>query len=248
MIRDRPLATLLPWGAAALAGLGALDVAVRQPGWLAALANPLARDVVLRVPTHRRAIALTFDDGPDDIVTPALLDVLRRHGATATFFLMGSKVPGNESLVRRIVAEGHELGNHLMDATPTVRQSIAEFARDLVRCDRLLEQYADVRYVRPASGWIRPRQLAAVRAHGHRCALGSVVLMRDPVEHPARAERLLRLRARPGAVLVLHEGTVERAGIVDCVDRLLDHLTRSGYAVLSLSALVALPHGDADAR
>jgi len=77
----------------------------------------LVRDnpqVLYRVETRAKAIALTIDDGPDAATTPEILSVLERNGAHATFFIITSRVPGNEELLRRIVAEGHELGNHLL--------------------------------------------------------------------------------------------------------------------------------------
>lgn len=82
--------------------------------------------------------------------------------------------------------------------------------------------------------------LAVARAHGHRCALGSVTLLRDPIVHLPLAVRLLRLRIRPGAIVVLHEGLTARANIAVCVDRLLTQLARSGYTARSLSTLVAM--------
>lgn len=195
-------------------------------------------DVLVEVSTRRPVIALTFDDGPDPAVTSGLLEVLDRHGATATFFLMGDRAARHPAILRRIVAGGHELGNHLMGPEPTVLQPLDAFERDLLRCDQLLTDVGEVRHYRPASGWIRPRQLGLARRHGYRCVLGSVALVRDPVRRPAAAAHLLALRVRPGAIVVLHEGTVERMGIVDTVDRLLAQLSRRGYEVRSLSSLL----------
>ena len=59
-----------------------------------------------------RYIALTFDDGPRADTTGRLLDGLRERGASATFFLVGEQIRGNEDLVRRMQAEGHQIGNH----------------------------------------------------------------------------------------------------------------------------------------
>lgn len=228
--------------------LALADVVTRQPRWLTWPAARALGAVVVQVPTRRRAIALTFDDGPHEDVTPSLLDVLARHGATATFFVMGGRVPGREAVIDRLAAEGHELGNHLMDAAPTMRQTPEVFVRDLLACDRMLSSWADVRYFRPASGWIRPRMLTAAAALGYRCALGSVTLIRDPVRHPVLAAHLLLLRVRPGAVIVLHEGTATRAAVVACVDRFLAHLRRRGYEAVSLAELESASGADPSAR
>jgi len=227
--RGRRLATLL--------GLAAADVVIRQPRWVADVVAAAVPDVLVDVRTRRRLVALTFDDGPDPAVTPALLEVLARHGATATFFVMGDRAARHPAILRRVVDSGHQLGNHLMGAEPTVLQPLAAFERDLLRCDRLLAGVGDVRHYRPASGWIRPRQLVVARRHGYRCALGSVTLVRDPVRRPAVAAHLLALRVRPGAIVVLHEGTPDRVRIVETVDRFLTRLSRRGYRARSLSSL-----------
>lgn len=229
--RGRRLATLL--------GLAAADLVVRQPRWAAGAVAAVVPGALVDVRTRRRLIALTFDDGPDPTVTPALLEVLARHDATATFFAMGERAAGHPTILHRIVAGGHELGNHMMGPRPTVLQPLDVFERELVRCDRLLAAAADVRHYRPASGWIRPRQIAIARRHGYRCVLGSLALVRDPVQRPALAARVLALRCRPGAIVVLHEGTPDRVGVVDTLDRFLTRLSRRGYRALSLTSLLA---------
>src|SRR5262249_41962590 len=68
--------------------------------------------VVYRATTRERAVALTFDDGPDPVVTPAILDLLAQHGARATFFVVGSRAAEQPDLIRRIHAAGHTIGTH----------------------------------------------------------------------------------------------------------------------------------------
>lgn len=233
-----------PRPVAAATALALADLAVRQPRWATSLLALALPEVVFGVPTRRRLVALTFDDGPDGAVTPALLDVLRRHGTTATFFVIGEQVARHRKVVERIAADGHELGVHGMDATPTVSRSLPTFERELDHCLRLLTPWGRPRWFRPASGWIRPEQLTAVGRRGLRCVLGSVAIVRNPVAAPRVAAWLLALRARPGAVLVLHEGIAERAAVAECVDRLLPRLAARGYAAVSLSELAAAGAAD----
>lgn len=81
-----------------------------------ALVGPLAEKYpdtfYLKGSSNSRRIALTFDDGPDEIYTPQILDILKAHNAKATFFLIGSKVKQHPELVNRIISEGHTIGNH----------------------------------------------------------------------------------------------------------------------------------------
>lgn len=111
-------------------------------------------------------VALTFDDGPSPVCTPILLDGLRERGVHATFFLIGEKIAGQESLVLRMQAEGHQIGNHSYDHAMLQKTDTASALRDLTRCDQLLQQLlGDGTYwVRPPYGLISREELSAIRA------------------------------------------------------------------------------------
>lgn len=80
--------------------------------WAAAGEEALPADVAAELPAEVKYIALTFDDGPRRETTERLLDGLRERGASATFFVVGEEIAGNEDLVERMAAEGHQVGNH----------------------------------------------------------------------------------------------------------------------------------------
>jgi peptidoglycan/xylan/chitin deacetylase (PgdA/CDA1 family) len=97
--------------------------------------------VVTRLSGADKVLYLTFDDGPDSEHTPPILDLLRDHGATASFFLIGDRVDAESAVVDRIVAEGHQLGNHswthpFMSDLPLVRQ-----LDEIDRTDRKLAEF-----------------------------------------------------------------------------------------------------------
>ena len=106
--------------------------------------------------TGDRYAALTFDDGPSPTCTPILLDGLRERGVHATFFLIGSKIDGQEELVRRMQAEGHQIGNHSYDHVMLQKTDTASALRDLARCDAALQQLLGegTYWVRPPYGFI----------------------------------------------------------------------------------------------
>lgn len=80
-------------------------------------------------------VALTFDDGPDQIYTPKILDVLKREHAKATFFLLGSQVERHPGMVRRILQEGHAIGNHSFDHRDLARLSASDLTREVNQTD-----------------------------------------------------------------------------------------------------------------
>lgn len=211
-----------------------------QPTWLARLLARWSRRVLFAVPTTGRAVALTFDDGPHLELTPALLEVLARHGARATFFLLGSTATEHAHLVRAIVAQGHEVANHTWQDRPGVLLPAGAFERDVTRTHRALVAAGGVpRFLRPGSGWVRPSMLRAAARHGYRVVLGSIAVLDLRVSDLRVQAGFVLDRVQPGSVVVLHEGDAERAGVVPLTDRLLAGLGERGYAAVTLSELVA---------
>jgi peptidoglycan/xylan/chitin deacetylase (PgdA/CDA1 family) len=205
--------------------------------------NLIPGDVLFYVRTDVRAVALTFDDGPHPDITPRLLDVLARHGARATFFLIGDRLAGSEALLARMAAEGHELANHLMHDEPSVLLPDQEFQRQLSQVNSLLAPYGASRWFRPGSGWLTPRMLRSAARHDLRCVLGTVAGRHDGRRRDQQiAARLLR-RIRPGTIAVLHEGTIARHGVVAATDQILHELSRRGMSAITVSELAALRSG-----
>ncbi len=175
--------------------------------------------------------------GKQSALTPAILDALAAHGARATFFLLGGRVASNEAIVRRIVAEGHELGNHLMTDAPSIRLPAEAFERQLLRTHELLAPFGPVRWFRPGSGWFNRRMLAQLRRHGYRCALGSAYAYDTHVRSAWYVSRHILRHARPGSVIILHDGGESRRQTVAVLGRVLPELGRRGYRVVTLSEL-----------
>jgi peptidoglycan/xylan/chitin deacetylase (PgdA/CDA1 family) len=119
-------------------------------------------------------VALTVDDGPDAAGTPAILDALARHGAHATFFLLGDRVQGREALVRRIVAAGSEIGNHGMHDEPAIDLPPEAIERTLLETQQRLAPFGASCWFRPGSGWYDEAMLEVVARRGLRLALGSI--------------------------------------------------------------------------
>jgi peptidoglycan/xylan/chitin deacetylase (PgdA/CDA1 family) len=113
-------------------------------------------------------VALTFDDGPNDAATPELLDVLARFAVRATFFAMGDFARLRPEIARRLVAEGHLLGNHTMSHPKLSVEPVARVRQELADCNAVLEDITGVkvRFFRPPFGARRPVVLRIVREMG----------------------------------------------------------------------------------
>jgi peptidoglycan-N-acetylglucosamine deacetylase len=225
-------------GPLVLGALGVGFVLVRPPHALVRLVARAVPQVLFLVATDERRLALTIDDGPHPETTPAILDVLAAYRARATFFLIGHRARERPDLVERIAIEGHELGNHGFRERASAALSPAELDADLDRTHAALAPFGPVALFRPGSGWVTPRVLRAAARHGYRCVLGSVY----PHDPHIRRRRyvvwdVLR-RARPGAIVILHEGRADRAGVARALDEILSALGRHGYEVTTVTALL----------
>lgn len=212
----------------------------------------LARDnprVLYSVATSARVVALTIDDGPDALTTPPILDLLQRHGAHATFFIITSRVAGNESLLRRMAADGHELGNHLFRDEPSIKLPPEEFERQLLEGDALLSEFGAVRWVRPGSGHYDARMLATVAQHGYRCALGSVYPFDPQIRWSWFSRRFILGTVQPGSVIILHDWGSRGRRTLQTLSKVLPELRERGYRVVTLTELERLtPTGTLPAR
>jgi peptidoglycan/xylan/chitin deacetylase (PgdA/CDA1 family) len=122
----------------------------------------------LIAPPRPGELALTFDDGPNPVWTPHLLDLLASHDVRATFFLVGSRAQAQPALVRQIVAAGHLIGNHSWSHLNLALCSARHIGEELSRTSQALEQIAGapIRYFRPPFGARRPEVLRAARRLG----------------------------------------------------------------------------------
>lgn len=182
----------------------------------------------LRVATREPLAALTFDDGPDPHWTPKLLEVLRAHGARATFFMVGKAAAAWPELVARVAAEGHTVANHTWDH-PSLPMLRGRYRRLQIRwCDDALAPHG-VKLFRPPYGHqTLTSQLDAVLL-GYRVvawnAIAEDYLGDDASTLVARVERKLA----PGAIVLFHDRlytTVDdhfsdRGPTLEAVDQLL---------------------------
>jgi peptidoglycan-N-acetylglucosamine deacetylase len=202
-------------------------VAARYPGCL------------YYVATDEPIVALTLDDGPDRTTTHLILDELRHHGARATFFLITERLDGNEQVVRRLRAEGHELGNHFTRDRPSIGLGAEDFARDLAAAHGALAAYGPVRWARPGSGWYSRTMVAAMERAGYRCALGSVYPYDAAIPSTGFASRYILRNVRPGGIVVLHDGGERGLRTARVLRAVLPALRQRGYRVVTLSELVS---------
>ncbi|MBS1856767.1 MAG: polysaccharide deacetylase family protein [Acidobacteria bacterium] len=223
--------------AAAAAGAGIMAWAVR--GRSSAVFAPS----VWKGPGERRAVALTFDDGPSE-ATPAIVEILARHGAAATFFFCGANVERLPAVAREAAAAGHEIGNHSYSHPYLFLKTPAGIRAELARAQEAIERNTGA----------RPRWFRApfgVRWFGLRRAqkeLGLTGVMWSAIGYDwkLRADEIAaRMRAQTanGSILCLHDGrelrvTPDAGATVEAIRRLVPELLDQGYHLETVTRLL----------
>jgi peptidoglycan-N-acetylglucosamine deacetylase len=198
-----------------------------------------------RVDTKRRAIALTFDDGPDPEVTPVVLDCLARHQLQATFFCVGRKVQQYPALARRIISEGHQIENHsYAHSYWTNFYSVRRLREDLGQAQQAVQDAvgARPRFFRPPIGLTNVRIFRAARELGLQVAGYTVRALDRRAEEAGQAIARLRRGLASGAILLLHDSGLSSAKAAAILTQLADELQRSGFECLRLDDLIAIGH------
>jgi peptidoglycan/xylan/chitin deacetylase (PgdA/CDA1 family) len=196
--------------------------------------------------TRNKVIALTFDDGPNKPYTERILKILKENNIRATFFLIGENVKYYPELAREIVKEGHAIGNHSYSHPFfMVLERSEEQERQIDLAEKTIEDVTGVRCTifRPPHGFRTPWLLKKLRQRGLACVEWSEA--GDDWEKIAGAEITLRVvrRARPGAIVLLHDGLnvehgADQSRTVDALPAIIRALKHSGYQFMTVPELL----------
>jgi len=218
--------------------LAATAVVVTQPLWaFDALAWAMPR-IVWRIETTEPLVALSFDDGPAPEHTPQVLEILSKHRAHATFFLIGDRAAAHLDLVGRLRSEGHEVGSHYFTTRSTVQASDDDFLANLTRTEEILGLRGPIKLFRPPGGKIRRSQLQLAEDRGYRVVLGSAYPY-DGYRPPSAYIRwLVTKNLAPGVIVILHDGIADPSRTVAALDSILTAGERKGLRFVTVGDLL----------
>jgi peptidoglycan/xylan/chitin deacetylase (PgdA/CDA1 family) len=190
-------------------------------------------------PEAGKVVALTFDDGPDPVWTPAVLSVLAQEHVPATFCLIGIHVQAHPDLVRAELAQHETLCDHTLDHDQHLdRAPVARVAREVNAGEDAIEAAAGVQtgFYRPPGGTLSPVVIEIAHQRGLRVLYWTV----DSEDYlrPAPAILLQRILAgvRPGSIILMHDGGGDRSHTVAILRPLIDTLRAQGYGFTTPAA------------
>ncbi|HXL03660.1 MAG TPA: polysaccharide deacetylase family protein [Bacillota bacterium] len=201
-------------------------------------------DIVVRQwSPETKKIALTFDDGPDDVYTPRILDVLAKYNVRATFFLIGNAAEKHRDIVQRIHREGHEIGNHTYYHSNLSRMAPWQILLDLGKARKVFSDITgeDVLVVRPPYGALDPPAVKAIGDEGYNIVLWTV----DSLDWWGLSKEEVIQNVIPRVergVIVLHHSSggpdEDLTGSVEALPEIIETLQSQGYSFHTASEIL----------
>ena len=181
----------------------------------------------------RKVVALTFDDGPNPNTTPVALELLKKYNAKATFFMVGRSVAGNEDIIKQVVAEGHQIGNHSWSHPLLTKVTLEQAKSQINDTTEVLKKASgqDVHIMRPPYGGINSAIQAAV---SQSFILWDVDTLDWKNRNTASIMKEVQ-KTQPGSIILMHD--IHQTSI-DALPTVLQYLTDQGFELVTVEELM----------
>jgi len=196
------------------------------------LIQRLYPSLLWKVKTKKPNIYLTFDDGPTPGVTDQVLDKLKNYKAKATFFCLGNNIRKHPELFKRIVDEGHKVGNHSYNHLNGWKSTTSDFLQDV----RKFEEIHQTGLFRPPYGRIRRSQINALKKE-YKIVMWSILSRDyDPLITPAKCQEITLKDLKPGSIIVFHDSVKAKRNMLPTLEKVLVAATERGLSCKKLKS------------
>ena len=189
------------------------------------------KSITWKLPANEKVIYLTFDDGPVPIVTPAVLELLKSYNAKATFFMVGENAQRYPEILKQILADGHQIGNHTFNHLNGTKVSDKDYYRNIL----MAKDYIDSDLFRPPYGRIRPRQILEIKKQ-YQIVLWSV--LSGDFDQNISDEKCLRnviKHSKSGSIIVFHDSLKAQDRMLFALKGTLEHFSKLGFHFLAIN-------------
>ena len=199
---------------------------VRPPQML----RSLYKDSLWRMDKSKPELYLTFDDGPIPGITPWILDVLKDHGAKATFFCVGDNVAKHQPVFERVRAEGHQVGNHTHNHLKGWKTKTADYLHNTELC----QQYTQTALFRPPYGRIKKSQYRALKDRYKIVFWDVLSYDYDRFTSPEGCLQNVLKYTRNGSIILFHDSLKAEQNVKFALPRFLEHCLKLNYTFTRL--------------
>lgn len=195
---------------------------VEQPP---ALFRWIFRGAICRKSQSEKVVYLTFDDGPCEVTTPRILDILDAYGVKATFFCVGENVQRNPSLFEELKRRGHSVGNHTMCHANGFNYTTDDYVRVVDSAEALI----GTRLFRPPYGRIKPLQYKRLKER-YKIVMWDVITRDYNARlQPEQVVGIVKRYARNGSIIVFHDSIKAQKNVLGALPQAISFLQEQGY-------------------
>lgn len=193
-----------------------------------------------RYPTDERIVALSFDDGPDPRYTLPIIKTLNDRGVKATFFVVGSQAEKHPDIISDMVRHGHEIGNHTWSHPEMDIIQLNALISEVKDTNELISQHTgqQITYFRPPKGVLTSDAREELGRMGFITVLWAIGIENSSAKTPEQMAQRVLNRIKPGDIILLHDGRLDRSTTVKALPLLLDGLTQKGYRAVTVGDLL----------
>lgn len=195
-------------------------------------------------PSSPKRVALTFDDVPDRLFTLQVLDVLKSEGVKATFFVVGNRAKDNPDIIKRMLDDGHVLGNHSYSHANLNKVSDEEFHHEVLKTQEIVKDITDgyqMKYIRPPYGNIREKQIEWLVSQNIKVVNWNVDSLDWTQIDADEVEKNIMSQVKSGSIILQHgAGGVgeDLTGTVQALPRIVKRLREQGMEFVTLPQLL----------
>ncbi|MCL6444340.1 MAG: polysaccharide deacetylase family protein [Alicyclobacillus sp.] len=203
-------------------------------------------EIILHGPQQQRRVSLTFDDGPDGVWTPRILQILAQYGVTATFCCVGQRVEQNPQVLRRIVRQGHMIANHSYNHPNFTKIPLEEACRQVNSTSNIIQRVAGVRprFFRPPYGALNRDVIEMLISLDYKILYWDVDSLDWAGLTAAQVSINVLSHTEPGSIILMHSAGGVGESLADTAQALPDiirTLRAQGYTFVKVSELLDEP-------
>ncbi len=207
---------------------------MKAPAKTPKIVRILGQGLTFKKPNQANEVYLTFDDGPIPNLTPWILGCLQEFEAKATFFMVGENVERNPELVKRILLEGHKVGNHTHNHIKGFRTKVSDYIDNTAACQKALNQILAEGYAkvfRPPYGQISPRQAYNLKKMGYEIIMWDVLSKDyDPSISPENCISNVLDNLENGSIIVMHDNIKAEKNVKGALPSILSGIKQQGFS------------------
>lgn len=198
--------------------------------------------LLVNFPVRVPAVALTFDDGPHPRYTKQILNILKKEKVHATFFVVGMNARYYPSILRRIVKQGNELGNHTYSHLNSAKAGRKLLRREIKATDRLIKKVSghSGKWFRPPGALIDGEALAVAKSLNYQVVLWNVDSLDWQKPKPKKLAKRVLSRVKPGSIVLFHDSGGDRGRTVAALPLIIKGLKKRRLAIVTISELVKM--------